>query len=72
MQVTTYGLDLAKSVMQLHWVNMETGEIHRKQLKRRALLEFLPTANRVSWRWGRVVAPTIGLGNCVNWGTRSA
>ena len=44
MQVTTYGLDLAKRVMQLHWVNLETGEIHRKQLKRRALLEFF--ANR--------------------------
>ncbi len=44
MQVTTYGLDLAKRVMQLHWVDMETGEIHRKQLKRRALLEFF--ANR--------------------------
>lgn len=40
MQVTTYGLDLAKSVMQLHWVDMETGAIHRKQLRRRALLEF--------------------------------
>ena len=44
MQVTTYGLDLAKSVMQLHWVDMETSEIHRKQLKRRRLLEFF--ANR--------------------------
>ncbi|MBE7569049.1 IS110 family transposase [Acidithiobacillus sp. HP-2] len=44
MQVTTYGLDLAKRVMQLHWVDMETGEIHRKQMKRRALLEFF--ANR--------------------------
>ncbi|MHB8202066.1 MAG: IS110 family RNA-guided transposase, partial [Acidithiobacillus sp.] len=44
MQVTTYGLDLAKSVMQLHWVDMETGEIRRKQLKRRRLLEFF--ANR--------------------------
>ena len=40
MQVTTYGLDLAKSVMQLHWVDMETGEIHRKQVKRQALLGF--------------------------------
>ncbi|MDD2749696.1 IS110 family transposase [Acidithiobacillus thiooxidans] len=40
MQITTYGLDLAKKVMQLHWVDMETGEIHRKQMKRRALLEF--------------------------------
>ena len=44
MEITTYGLDLAKSVMQLHWVDMETGEIHRKQLKRRRLLEFF--ANR--------------------------
>ena len=68
MQVTTYGLDLAKRVMQLHWVNMETGEIHRKQLKRRVLLEFF--ANRASWRWRLAVAPTIGLGNCVNWGMR--
>ena len=42
--ITTYGLDLAKSVMQLHWVDMETGEIHCKQLKRRRLLEFF--ANR--------------------------
>lgn len=40
MQITTYGLDLAKRVMQLHWVDMETGEIHRKQVKRQALLEF--------------------------------
>ncbi len=40
MQITTYGLDLAKTVMQLHWVDMETGEIHRKQVKRQALLEF--------------------------------
>ena len=44
MEITTYGLDLAKSVMQLHWVDMEAGEIHRKQLKRRRLLEFF--ANR--------------------------
>jgi len=40
MEITTYRLDLAKSVMQLHWVDMLIGEIHRKQLKRRALLEF--------------------------------
>jgi transposase len=44
MDSTIYGLDLAKRVMQLHWVNMGTGEIHRKQLRRRALLEFF--ANR--------------------------
>jgi len=40
MQHTIYGLDLAKRVMQLHWVDWETGEIHRKQLRRGKLLEF--------------------------------
>ncbi|BDB13415.1 hypothetical protein ANFP_07350 [Acidithiobacillus ferrooxidans] len=44
MQSTIYGLDLAKRVMQLHWVDGETGEIHRKQVKRQRLLEFF--ANR--------------------------
>ncbi|AEK58308.1 transposase IS116/IS110/IS902 family protein (plasmid) [Acidithiobacillus caldus SM-1] len=44
MDSTIYGLDLAKRVMQLHWVDMGTGEIHRKQLRRRSLLEFF--ANR--------------------------
>lgn len=27
MNATTYGLDVAKSVFQLHWVDTETGEI---------------------------------------------
>jgi len=44
MKVTTFGLDLAKRVFQLHWVDMETGEIHRRQLKRVQLMEFF--ANR--------------------------
>ncbi|MEB8486239.1 MULTISPECIES: IS110 family transposase [Acidithiobacillus] len=40
MQNTIYGMDLAKRVMQLHWVDWETGEIHRKQVRRGKLLEF--------------------------------
>jgi transposase len=44
MECTIYGLDLAKRLMQLHWVDMGAGEIHRKQLRRQALLEFF--ANR--------------------------
>ena len=44
MKVTTFGLDLAKRVMQLHWVEMETGEICRRQLKRDQVLQFF--ANR--------------------------
>ncbi len=44
MKITTFGLDLAKRVFQLHWVDMETGEICRRQLKRDQLTEFF--ANR--------------------------
>ena len=44
MKVTTIGLDLAKRVFQLHWVDMETGELCRRQLKRKQVAEFF--ANR--------------------------
>jgi len=40
MKVTTFGLDLAKRVFQLHWVDMETGEICRQQLKRDEVAQF--------------------------------
>lgn len=44
MKVTTYGLDVAKRMFQLHWVDMETGEMCRRQLKRGEVAEFF--ANR--------------------------
>ena len=40
MDRTTYGLDIAKSVMQLHWVDGETSEIGRRKLPRASLAEF--------------------------------
>lgn len=40
MKVTVFGVDLAKRVFQLHWVDMETGEICRRQLKRTQMAEF--------------------------------
>ncbi len=40
MNCTVFGLDLAKRVFQLHWVDMETGEICRRQLKRQQVSEF--------------------------------
>jgi transposase len=40
MDRTTYGLDIAKNVMQLHWVETETGEIGRKKLGRAKLAEY--------------------------------
>jgi transposase len=40
MNATTFGLDIAKNVMQLHWVEPATGEIKRKKLSRGKLCEF--------------------------------
>lgn len=40
MDVTTYGVDIAKNVFQLHWVEAGTGEIHRKKLARGNVSEF--------------------------------
>ncbi|MBU7442653.1 IS110 family transposase [Paraburkholderia fungorum] len=44
MNYMTVGVDIAKSVMQLHWVEAETGEIINKPVKRGAFLEHF--ANR--------------------------
>lgn len=40
------GLDLAKSVFQLHIVDMHTGEIQRRQIKRAKLTEFFAKCQR--------------------------
>src|SRR5690606_37370941 len=40
MDRTTYGLDIAKNVMQLHWVDAQTGEIGRRKLARGRLSAY--------------------------------
>jgi transposase len=40
MNPTTYGLDTAKRVFQVYWVDAQTGEIGRERLKRDRVLEF--------------------------------
>ena len=45
MNCTVFGLDLAKRVFQLHWVDMETGEICLRQLKRQQVAEFFVNRN---------------------------
>ena len=40
MQVTTYGVDLAKQVFQVHWVETDSGEVRRKMLTRGQLQAF--------------------------------
>jgi transposase len=40
MDATTYAVDLAKNVFQVHWVEPASGEIHRRKLSRTKLTEF--------------------------------
>ena len=41
MHVTTYGVDLAKQVFQVHWVETDSGEVKRKMLTRGQMQSFL-------------------------------
>jgi transposase len=71
MDRTTYGLDIAKNVMQLHWVEAETGEIGRKKLARGKLAAYFAQLRPVrivmeacgsAHHWARVFT---GLGHKV-------
>jgi transposase len=44
--VTTYGLDLAKRVFQVHWVDVQSGEVCRKTLSRAQVSAFFARAAR--------------------------
>lgn len=65
MDTTTYGMDIAKHVFQLHWVDPSTGEIHRKKLSRAKVSEFFAQrrASRIAieacggaHHWGRTLS----------------
>ena len=58
MDATTYGLDVAKRVFQLHWVDAHTGEIVNRRFGRDELIGFL--AQRPA---GRVALEACGSGH---------
>ena len=69
MNITTYALDLAKQVFQVHWVEPDTGEIRRKALLRAEVNAFFAQrppgvvameACGSAHHWGRVLR---GLGH---------
>lgn len=43
MNATTYGVDIAKNVFQVHWVDVVTGEICRRKLARGKVNQFFAT-----------------------------
>lgn len=40
MNATTYGVDIAKNVFQVHWVDGASGEVSRRKLSRAKFIEF--------------------------------
>jgi len=58
MNATTYGLDVAKRVFQMCWVDAQTGEIVNRRFGRDELVEFL--AQRPA---GRVALEACGSGH---------
>jgi hypothetical protein len=58
MNATTYGLDVAKRVFQMYWVDAQTGEIVNRRFGRDELIEFL--AQRPA---GRVALEACGSGH---------
>ena len=47
--VTTIGLDIAKSVFQVHGVDTEGNVVIRRQLKRRYVMTFFQKLPRGAW-----------------------
>jgi transposase len=60
MMITTVGIDLAKSVFQVHGVDEQGNTVLRKQLKREQLRYSRPPCRRVGWGWMRVAARITG------------
>jgi transposase len=58
MNATTYGLDVAKRVFQMYWVDAQTGEIANRRFGRDELIRFL--AQRPA---GRVALEACGSGH---------
>jgi len=58
MNATTYGLDVAKGVFQMYWVDAETAEIVNRRFRRDELIGFL--AQRPA---GRVALEACGSGH---------
>ncbi len=44
---TVVGVDIAKNVFQVHYVDQETGEFVNKSIKRAKFLEFFVNVRRV-------------------------
>ena len=63
MQLKRVGVDIAKSVFQIHGVDSHEQVKVRKQIRRQDFLVFSGNWRPVWSRWKPVVVPTTGPGN---------
>ncbi len=71
MNATTYGLDVAKSVMQVYWVEGETGEIGQRTAEAHAAGGvFCATRTRAGRARGVRQRVTLGRARSRVWATR--
>ena len=68
--ITTIGLDIAKSVFQVHGVDAGGQVIVRRQLKRRYVLTFFQKLSPCLVGIEACARLTIGLANSKRWVTR--
>ena len=62
--ITTIGLDIAKSVFQVHGVDAAGEVVIRRHLKRRSVLAFFQSCRRVWSTLRRAHCRTLGRANC--------
>jgi hypothetical protein len=62
-EVSTIGLDIAKSVFQIHGVDAASAVVIRKRISRAKLLEFFATLRSASSALRRVRPHIIGAAN---------
>ena len=67
--ITTIGLDIAKSVFQVHGVDADGQVVVRRQLKRRYVLAFFEKLPPCLLALRLAPRRTIGRASCRHWGT---
>ena len=71
MQAITIGLDIAKSVFQLHGEDGEGRVVAQKRLGRKGMVSFFEKHPPASWRSRPAARRITGAERSAPWGTRS-
>jgi hypothetical protein len=72
MNLTPVGIDIAKTVFQVHYVDYDTGEVVNKPIRRAAFLEHFANWSLALSEWKRAAERTTGHASWCRWGIRSS